>query len=312
MKRTPRIGGEDAAAVGRALVTLLEWEDRHGPFLPRLGDWPRPMPPARTGPLFRAVLRTQAQLLLDDAVVYPRSPASRRDSLDRDAVAWTQVLRKLGALGLLPATAGDAAEPGTRLIDPGGCRTLPFVSATAPVTGPRPAEDPAAPEPAVPADGRRRRFEELFAAHASAVYGYARRRTTPADAEEVVADTFLVAWRRLDAVPAPALPWLLAVARRTLANRDRGDARRVALQLRLATTADDQPPAPGEAPNAAIQAALATLPPGEHEVLTLLAWDGLSPAEIAAVVGCTRAAVYLRLSRARRRMRTALAEENPS
>ena len=173
-----------------------------------------------------------------------------------------------------------------------------------PMTGRPPVGD----KPADGSDARRRRLEELFAAHGSTVYAYARRRTSAADADEVVADTFLVAWRRLDAVPAnDALPWLLAVARRTLANRLRGDARRSALQLRLAaaqspdTTGDDDRHIDDR-----VRAALAALPAREREALTLLAWDDLSPDEIATVLGCTRAAVYLRLSRARRRLQRAL------
>src|SRR3954449_11264018 len=153
---------------------------------------------------------------------------------------------------------------------------------------------------------RRRRFEALFTQHASAVHAYARRRATAADAEEVVADTFLVAWRRLDVVPADALPWLLAVARRTLANSDRGDARRHALRRRLAAQPADQP-ASSDADPPALERALAALPPAEREAITLLAWDELTPDEIAVVLGCSRGAIYLRLSRARRRLRASVA-----
>jgi RNA polymerase sigma-70 factor, ECF subfamily len=69
-----------------------------------------------------------------------------------------------------------------------------------------------------------RRFEELFRSNYRAVLAYALRRADPETADEVVADTFLVCWRRLDEVPARALPWLLGVARRCLANRRRGPA----------------------------------------------------------------------------------------
>jgi RNA polymerase sigma-70 factor (ECF subfamily) len=162
---------------------------------------------------------------------------------------------------------------------------------------------------------RRRRFEDLFARHGTAVYAYARRRSTAADAEEVVAETFLVAWRRLDALPAEALPWLLAVARRTLANKRRGDDRRTALHLRLATAAapasqsTSESLLPGDTElSDRVTYALRSLPPGEHDALTLLAWDGLTPAEIATVLGCTRGAVHLRLFRARRRLRQALSD----
>lgn len=205
------------------------------------------------------------------------------------------------------------------------------MSATLPVaqcaTGPAPQPGGSLARPGInkpatqspeddPATQRRRAFERLFVQHAPAVHAYARRRAAPADAEEVVADTFLVAWRRLDAVPADAdaLPWLLAVARRTLANRQRGDARRQALRRRLATQSSDPAPPTAdqqEKPPHLIRA-LAALPPAERDAITLLAWEGLAADEIAVVLGCSRAAVYLRLSRARRRLRQAFDKEDPT
>src|SRR5579875_424258 len=82
------------------------------------------------------------------------------------------------------------------------------------------------------ADDRRARFEQLFAANHRAVHAYVRRRA-PAAVDDVVADTFLVAWRRLDTVDDDALPWLLGVARRQVANHLRAQRRRDALTLRL-------------------------------------------------------------------------------
>ena len=73
---------------------------------------------------------------------------------------------------------------------------------------------------------RRGAFEELFTAHYWAVRGYVRRRSSSAAVEDVVAETFLVAWRRLDAIGEDPLPWLLGVARRVLANQQRAERRR--------------------------------------------------------------------------------------
>jgi RNA polymerase sigma-70 factor (ECF subfamily) len=156
---------------------------------------------------------------------------------------------------------------------------------------------------------RSSRFEALFAEHGAAVFAYARRRAAAADADEVVSETFLVAWRRLPDVPAEPLPWLLGVARKCLANLDRGAARQEALSLRLAATAAPFPAAvePDGSLTPAVAAALGELSASEREVLTLLAWDGLTPAEAAVTLGCTRAAVYLRLHRARRRFAELLA-----
>ena len=84
---------------------------------------------------------------------------------------------------------------------------------------------------------REDRFEELFREHYGAVRGYALRRAARELAQDAVSETFLVAWRRLDDVPADALPWLFGVARRVLANQRRSAARSSALEQRLAATA---------------------------------------------------------------------------
>src|SRR6266516_5021416 len=83
-------------------------------------------------------------------------------------------------------------------------------------------------------DERRMRFEELFRSHADAVRSYALRRTDPDEADDVVGETFLIAWRRLDDIPADTGPWLLGVARRVLSNRRRSDDRVLSLSNRLA------------------------------------------------------------------------------
>jgi len=152
-----------------------------------------------------------------------------------------------------------------------------------------------------PTDGAALRLEQLFAAHGRAVFAYARRRASAADADDVVAETFLVAWRRIDDVPEEPRPWLLGVARRCLANLDRGQARQSALRLRLASTPSVDSMSV-ESHDDEVRRALDQLSPAEREVVMLLAWDGLTPDEAAVVLGCSRAAVYLRLHRARRRL----------
>jgi RNA polymerase sigma-70 factor (ECF subfamily) len=172
------------------------------------------------------------------------------------------------------------------------------------------------PVTAVP-DEARQRLEQLFAAYGSTVYAFARRRGSAADAEDVVSDTFLVAWRRIGNVPAEPLPWLLNVARKTLANKRRGTARQDALKIRLAVTdrpqtAGAQTVGPDDSPDAlrtTIAGALDELPRAEYDALTLVAWEGLTPDEVGTVLGCSRAAVYLRLSRARRRLRRLLGDD---
>ena len=77
------------------------------------------------------------------------------------------------------------------------------------------------------------RFDGLFAAHFDAVRAYAWRRD-PSNADDVAAETFLVAWRRLEDVPTDALPWLIGVARNVRLNVLRAERRRTALGARLA------------------------------------------------------------------------------
>jgi RNA polymerase sigma factor (sigma-70 family) len=154
-------------------------------------------------------------------------------------------------------------------------------------------------------DDRRRRFEQMYEANYGPVLGYVVRRTgRPDDAADVIAETFLTAWRRLADVPAgeSARPWLLGVARRVLANQDRSERRRVALGERLrselATARYDREPSSGLR-EAAV--AFRGLPDADREILALAGWEELDPGQIAIVLGCSRNAARIRLHRARRR-----------
>jgi RNA polymerase sigma-70 factor (ECF subfamily) len=156
---------------------------------------------------------------------------------------------------------------------------------------------------------RQSRFEELYRAHADQVHAYARRRSSGAVADDVVADVFLVAWRRLDHVPARPLPWLLGVARRVLANRRRAEGRAAALLDRLVGSYR-----PGdltaEAVDGRVLNALGALGEGDRELLLLVAWEGLDQAEVAEVLGIRRGTVAMRLHRARQRFARALAAQD--
>jgi DNA-directed RNA polymerase specialized sigma24 family protein len=150
---------------------------------------------------------------------------------------------------------------------------------------------------------RRRRFEALFAAHHAAVRSYVVRRAGGGiGVDDAVADTFLVAWRRLDEVPEPARPWLLGVTRRVLADQRRGLRRRRSLSARIAW----EPPA---GVSAELAGALRELTSREREALMLVAWDGLTPAEAAVAAGCSATAFRVRLHRARRRVAAQLGIE---
>jgi RNA polymerase sigma factor (sigma-70 family) len=160
-------------------------------------------------------------------------------------------------------------------------------------------------------DDDARRFAALFDAHRRTVLGYALRRADDhADAADVVAETFLVAWRRLGDVPSgeQARPWLLGVARRALANQRRGARRRTGLAERLARDLDAElaAVAPPSETDLAVRRALAALSGDDREVLLLAGWEGLTPAEIAAATGLRAVTVRSRLHRARRRLRAEL------
>jgi RNA polymerase sigma-70 factor (ECF subfamily) len=157
---------------------------------------------------------------------------------------------------------------------------------------------------------RRARFEALVREVAEPLHRYAVRRVGPDRAPDVVADAFLVMWRRLDDVPETgALPWCYAVTRLCVSNAERTQRRQRGLVARIARldppvaqlTADD-----GE-PDVELHDALRRLPESQRELLRLWAWESLTPAEIAVVLGITPNAVSIRLHRARKR----LADELP-
>ena len=160
-------------------------------------------------------------------------------------------------------------------------------------------------------EDRTARFRRLFDATYQPLHAYVRRRADAADADDLVADVLTVAWRRLDAIPAGAeLPWLYGVARRTLANHRRGQARRRRLTTRLATLADGS--GPDDKDDEAVLAALGRLSAADRELLRLAAWEDLDAADIAVALGCSVNAAALRLSRARRKLRTRLTELDPT
>lgn len=160
---------------------------------------------------------------------------------------------------------------------------------------------------------REESFRRLYAAHFDAVLGYALRRTDrPEDAADVVAETFVVAWRRIGHVPADgARPWLYAVARRVLANQRRGELRRRRLGERLRSDLAVVVPDLSDdvVQRADVDEAMARLSARDEEILQLHLWEGLEPREISDVLGLSPAIVRPRLSRARARLRAVLGSD---
>jgi RNA polymerase sigma-70 factor (ECF subfamily) len=161
-------------------------------------------------------------------------------------------------------------------------------------------------------DDRQKQFLRLAALVDEPLRRYALRRVAPTDVDDIVAETLLVLWRRLEDVPAGAeLPWCYNVARNCVANLQRSAARRERLVLRLASEPSVPTDGPAPADELDVDAALASLPVKDREVVLLWAWEGLAPREIAVALGTSANAVSLRLSRAKRRLKTHLARHAP-
>jgi RNA polymerase sigma-70 factor (ECF subfamily) len=146
------------------------------------------------------------------------------------------------------------------------------------------------------------RFEQIYQAHRPQIDAYVRRRA-PADlVDDIVADVFVVCLRRLDDVPAEPLPWLYAVARKTLANERRQRARIAPAESAIAR--DPEPLG-----DSALAAAFAELGENDREILRLIAWEGLTPGQTASVLDCSRVAARVRYHRAKARLATRLADK---
>jgi RNA polymerase sigma-70 factor, ECF subfamily len=152
-------------------------------------------------------------------------------------------------------------------------------------------------------------FERCYVA----LHRFARHRgLNRADADDLVSATFEVAWRRRDVVPTDdPLPWLFAVAGNLLRNRQRSERRQRALLARLEPPPTGVPREIADVSAEEIRDALATLDDRDREVLTLVAWDGLTPTQVAVVLGCPPVTARSRFLRARRRLAQALAVNDP-
>lgn len=167
-----------------------------------------------------------------------------------------------------------------------------------------------------PSQTREQRFRVLYGETYDSVVRFARRRSGPehqAGVDDVVADAFLVAWRRLDDVPTrgtESLAWMYAVTRNCLLNARRSGQRRDALAVRV--SALEPPPDSADSTTVAtdlrmdLAAAWQTLPAADQEILALALFDDLGSRDAARVLGITAASYRMRLSRARRALRVAL------
>ena len=161
-------------------------------------------------------------------------------------------------------------------------------------------------------------FDHLYSEHWREVLGYALRRTgSPSDAADVASEVFLVVWRRRDEVPGPDefRPWLYGVARNVLLNHRRSGHRRERLGALLLTAVEVQHPDTAQIvvdrdEHQGLIAAVRGLPEPDRELVTLVSWDGLSPAEAADVLQINPVTARVHLHRARKRLRASLEEQN--
>lgn len=160
-------------------------------------------------------------------------------------------------------------------------------------------------------------FRAAFDRELPRVWRYLRRRvSSTAEADDLSAEVFATAWRRRHDLPAPEdlTPWLLATARRVAANHHRSIRRRTALVERSGRLDPPRPTAgpadadPADPRAARLWTALARLGDQDRELLLLRAWDELPVGEIALLLGCTPNAASIRLTRARSRLATELAQ----
>ena len=153
------------------------------------------------------------------------------------------------------------------------------------------------------------RFVDLYENFYSPVYAYCRRRTEPDVAEDVTAETFLIAWRKIDLVPrgSEILPWLYGVAYRVIGNQWRSTRRGRKLHEKLSAIGYETPAAPETVivtnqESRQVVAALDSLKPIDREILMLAAWEELPQADIAVTLQISGEAVRQRLHQAKKNL----------
>lgn len=149
------------------------------------------------------------------------------------------------------------------------------------------------------------RFRQLHDAAYTDVLRFVQRRAGPHDAEDIVADAYLVAWRRAAEIPTDAdgsRAWLFGIARNCLLNARRATSRRAALTVRIADHAPTATPPTDVAALVDVAAAWRQLTPEHQEALALSVYEGLTSAHAAKVLGITAVAFRLRLRAARKHL----------
>ncbi|MFI7438468.1 RNA polymerase sigma factor [Nonomuraea indica] len=164
-------------------------------------------------------------------------------------------------------------------------------------------------------------FAELFDRYSAMLYRYVSKRLGPEPAEDLVGETFLVAFSRrrsYDLSYTDARPWLFGILTKLLSRHHRSEAARYRALLRAPVDGHVDSPAERVASGVSAQAvrpelvgALAALPAKDRDVLLLVAWGDLTYVEVAQALGIPVGTVRSRLNRGRRKVRAALGDTNP-
>ena len=160
-------------------------------------------------------------------------------------------------------------------------------------------------------DDRAERFASLYEDLYGAIHAYARRRAGAQAADEIAAETFLVAWRRFDALPSEPLPWLYGVARNVSSRHHAASGRQQRTMAALEFERSCLPSTDRGAGDPGLWEAWERLSVADREVLALVAWEELSVADAARALGCSAPVFSVRLHRARRRLERLLAVTAP-
>jgi len=144
-------------------------------------------------------------------------------------------------------------------------------------------------------------FTALYRLHYDDLLRFVRRRADEAAVDDIVAETFVTAWRRRTELPDEVRPWLFTTARHIMMNANRGAQRQEALAVKLGSAAEPTAELSHD-DHIDLRDAWHALSDSDQEILALGVWEDLPQSEAAAVIGCTRSAYAMRLTRAKRRL----------
>lgn len=158
-------------------------------------------------------------------------------------------------------------------------------------------------------------FEAVVHEHRSKLFAHVRLLYPQADADHVVNDTFAIAWQRFADAPRDAMgAWLRGIARNVVLNSSRGQRRWRALSDKLSVIerpSVEPPDNDARLQLAVVVGALSTLAEQDRQILLMLALEDQSIDAIATIFGINGNAAKARISRARRRLRDAVAAADP-